>query len=339
MKNAFGWAVIGPGAIAHRFADALSSMPHAKLVAVQGRNFDRAKRFATKWAAAAPTDVQVTDSIDAVLANPNVDAVYIATPHASHAAAIRACLLARKPVLCEKPLVTDAETARTLVQLATAQRTFLMEAVWTRFLPIYAVVAHWLRDGKIGALRSMKSTFCFDMPFDPTHRVFDPALAGGALLDIGIYNLTVTRWALQHAFGRIPTMRDMSVNATLATTGVDRSVSATLRFENDVVSTFVCATDRSADNEFHLIGDAGTIVIHTGFWQATRATLTATNQRQVQIDEPFRRNGFEYEIEAAMACIKNSETECTHIPHSETIATLEVMDRMRGRIGVRYPWE
>jgi predicted dehydrogenase len=339
MKSSFGWAVIGPGAIAHRFADALTSIADARLVAVQSRNVDRAASFASKWASGANTTPLITESINALLANPDVDAVYIATPHAFHANAIEQCVRARKPVLCEKPLVTDAKTARALVQLAREHNTFLMEAVWTRFLPIYSIVAEWLREEKIGALRSMKSTFCFDMPFDPRHRVFDPAQAGGALLDIGIYNLTVTRWALQRALGRIPTMRDMSVNATLATTGVDRSVSATLRFENDVVSTFVCATDRSADNEFHLIGDAGTIVIHAGFWQATRATLTATKQRQVQIDEPFRRNGFEYEIEAAMACIRDGSIECAVMPHADTISTLELMDAIREKIGVRYPWE
>jgi predicted dehydrogenase len=339
MKSSFGWAVIGPGAIAHRFADALTSIADARLVAVQSRNVDRAASFASKWASGANTTPLITESINALLANPDVDAVYIATPHAFHANAIEQCVRARKPVLCEKPLVTDAKTARALVQLARKHNTFLMEAVWTRFLPIYSVVAGWLREEKIGALRSLESTFCFDMPFDPRHRVFDPAQAGGALLDIGIYNITVTRWALQRALGTVPNLRDMTVDATLAPSGVDRSVTATLRFENNVTSFFTCATDRAAENSFHLIGDAGSITLHAGFWQATRATLALKNASPIHIDAPFRRNGFEYEIEAAMACIRDGLIECAVMPHAETISTLELMDEIRKRIGVRYPWE
>jgi predicted dehydrogenase len=339
MNAKFGWAIVGPGAIAHRFAEAVTNRNDARLVAVQGRNLERANAFAERWSNASLSSVETTTSLEQLLNRSDVDAVYIATPHAFHADTIRACLLAKKPVLCEKPMVTDAKTADALVALARAQNTFLMEAVWTRFLPMYDQIAQWLRDNEIGAIRSMQSSFCFAAPFDPTSRLFDPAQAGGALLDIGIYNLTVTRIALLAAFGACPAVEQIDARATLAPTGVDQRLHATLHFENGVASQFVCAVDSDAENAFRIYGERGVIDIEPGFWQATRATLTRTREAPSTIDRAFRINGFEYEIEAAVRAIREARIECEQMPHSETIATLHWMDRIREQIGVRYPWE
>jgi predicted dehydrogenase len=339
MNANFGWAIVGPGAIAHRFAEAVHRSEGMHLELVQGRSLARATAFAQAWTRDDVAQIRATESLEEALADERVGGVYIATPHAFHADTIRACLLAKKPVLCEKPMVTDAKTADALVALARAQNTFLMEAVWTRFLPTYDQIAQWLRDSEIGAIRSMQSSFCFAAPFDPTSRLFDPAQAGGALLDIGVYNLTVTRIAMLAAFGECPEATRIDTAAKLAPTGVDQRLHATLHFANGVASQFVCAIDSDAENAFRIYGERGTIEITSRFWQATRATLTRTREAPTTIDRAFRINGFEYEIEAAVRAIREGRIECEQMPHSETIATLRWMDRIRKQIGVRYPWE
>jgi predicted dehydrogenase len=337
--ESFAWAIIGPGRIAHRFAEAVQRCGGMHLEIVQGRELARAHEFARAWTPDGVAPIRATESLEDVLADACVDGVYIATPHAFHANAIRAALLAKKPVLCEKPLVTDARKAEALVALAREQNTFLMEAVWTRFLPLYDVVSQWLRDGQIGAIRGMQSSFCFNAPFDPSSRLYDPTQAGGALLDIGVYNLTVTRMAMQAAFGEYPEVEQIDARATLASTGVDQRLHATLHFANGVASQFVCAIDSDGDNRFRIYGERGAIETEWGFWQATRATLTRPREEPIHVHHPFRVNGFEYEIEAAVQAIRNSRIECERMPHSETVATLAGMDRIRERVGVRYPFD
>jgi predicted dehydrogenase len=338
-SDPFRWAIIGPGRIAHRFAEAVSQTPTLRLHRVQGRDPQRAQAFAHDWSEKTGQAIVGSTELAAVLDDPLVNAVYIATPHAFHAETLRAALIAKKPVLCEKPMVTDARTARELVALARENSTFLMEAVWTRFLPLHEAVSHWLRAGKIGAICGMQSSFCFNAPFDPTSRLYDPALAGGALLDIGIYNLTVTRMMLQASLGACPQVTEIDARAVLAPTGVDQRLHATLHFPDGVASQFICAVDCTADNSFRIVGEQGSITIHGGFWQATRATLTRTNEAPIEIHHPFRVNGFEYEIEAAASSIRDGRIECERMPHSETIATLEWMDRIRQTVGVRYPFD
>ena len=148
MKS-FGWAIIGPGRIAHRFAEAVNKTDNTRIAMVHGRNAARTRAFADAWARDGFANIESTLTINDVLNAVEVDAVYIATPHAFHADAIRRCLMAGKPVLCEKPLVTDARTAHELIELSRQHHTFLMEAVWTRFLPIYGVVRDWLQSKKL----------------------------------------------------------------------------------------------------------------------------------------------------------------------------------------------
>jgi predicted dehydrogenase len=336
--NSFGWAIVGPGVIAHQFSEAVHRIDGAHVAMVQGRSMSRAQTFAPTWQRDHAPLMRATDTLDAVLNDDTVRGVYVATPHAFHAETIVRCLEAGKAVLCEKPLVTHARLARSLCDLAKARNTFLMEAVWTRFLPIYTTVHEWLRDGKIGAARAMQSSFCFNAPFNPGSRLFDLSQAGGALLDIGIYNLTVTRWVLQSLLGQCPRVDAIDAHATLGSTGVDHRVSALLKFPDGVSSHFFCALDAHAENAFHIWGEAGHVTIHAPFWAATRATLVQSNSMPVERTQPFRINGFEYEIVEAMRCINAGHLESQIVPHVETIATLEWMDQIRRDIGVVYPF-
>lgn len=329
----FGWAVIGPGNIARRFAGALRGVAGARLAAVCGRHPARTAAFAAEWQnASAPPFVSA--DLAAVLARPDVHAVYVATSHPFHADPVRASLAAGKPVLCEKPLTPNATGTRALIELAQRERTFLMEAVWTRFLPIYATVRQWLQAGEIGAVRSMQSGFCIDRPFVPGNRRYTAALAGGTLLDIGLYNITVSRMALPG----VP-LQGFDIRGVLGGEAVDVQTAATLDFGNGRWSQFTCGFFGNGDNRFCITGERGRIVVESGFWEATAATLFREGQAPLQAAQPFRVNGFEYEIEEAMRCIRAGLIESPTMPHAESLAVVELIDAMRERIGVRYPFE
>ncbi|HLO93474.1 MAG TPA: gfo/Idh/MocA family oxidoreductase, partial [Burkholderiaceae bacterium] len=216
---------------------------------------------------------------------------------------------------------------------------FLMEAVWTRFLPAYEVLGGWLREQAIGPLRAIESTFCFPAPYDPQSRLFAPALAGGALLDIGIYNLTATRWVLEQALGHVPGLQRLDVQGLLAPTGVDLRVQALLGFEGGVSAQFLCGLDASAPNALTILGERGSISLPRRFWEGQQLILQPHGQAEQIVEAPWRVNGFEGEIEEAQACIRAGLLESPRMRHAESLAILGWMDRIRGALGVRYPFE
>ncbi|MEK8030597.1 Gfo/Idh/MocA family oxidoreductase [Ideonella sp. DXS29W] len=338
-SESFGWCLVGPGRIAHRFAEAVHGLPGTHLAVVHGRDPARAEAFAQHWTRDGVVPVAATDRLDEALARPDVHGVYVATPHSFHGPAVRAALMAGKAVLCEKPMVASAAEAQPLIELARQRRVFLMEAVWTRFLPLYRTVGGWLRDGAIGPLRGMQSSFCFRTEYEPHSRMYDPALAGGALLDIGIYNLTMTRWALQQSLGTCPEPQAMQVTGRLAPTGVDQRVWAMLDFGDGLVSQFTCGFDGPADNGLRIAGERGHIVVPRTFWEATEAELHVGGEAPVVVRAPLAINGFEGEIDEVVLRVRAGEIESPVMPLDETLATLGWMDRLRAELGVRYPFE
>ena len=335
------WAIVGPGRIAHRFAEAVQGLEGHGLEAVVARDASRGDAFAARWPDRSGRRAQRVGKLDALLQTRAVDAVYIATPHPQHHAFARRCLEAGMPVLCEKPMTMCARDTVDLVATARRHRAFLMEAVWTRFLPVYRDVEAWLREGRIGAVRALRSSFCFAVPFDPASRLFDPQLGGGALLDIGVYNLHVTRWALQRACGGVPTLRSWHASGTLAASGVEQRAAAQFDFEpatgERLHAQFVCAFDGRADNRFVIEGERGLIEIESGFWQATRARLQVDGAEPERAERPFAINGFEGQIEEVRRCLAAGAVESPQMPHDESIAVAEWVDRLRGAVGAAGP--
>jgi predicted dehydrogenase len=280
-------------------------------------------------------DTQLSD----LLADPAIRAIYIATPHDSHGWYARACLAAGKPVLCEKPLTPCSAQTVELTDLAQARQVFLMEALWTVFLPLYDEVRQWLREGFIGDVLSMDSSFCFETPYAPSSRLFNLSHAGGALLDIGIYNLAVTRLVLQAAYGRCPALSAVEASGVLAPTGVDQRVNAVLRFPQGVVSRFTCALDQAAPNTFVITGTRGEICIESPFWSSSRACLSRPGHQPVHVHKPWAVNGFEYEIEETQRCVRAGQVQSSGMPHSESVALVGWLDELRRQMGVRYPFE
>ncbi|MFT7776221.1 Gfo/Idh/MocA family protein [Roseateles sp.] len=327
----FRWGVIGPGGIANRFAAALAGVPGARLAAVFARDAAKGKAYAAQWQRDGEA-ARVTTALPDLLADPTVDAIYVATPHSHHGEYVRAALSAAKPVLCEKPLVTTRAEGQALVDLARKRQVFLMEALWTRFLPAYELAGRLLRDGAIGELRAMQSSFCFAAEYDPLHRQWNPALAGGALWDIGIYNLAVTRWVLQQMNdGVCPEPVAMDVQAKMAPTGVDAAVTATLHFPGGVTSQFRCGFDAASVNSFEAIGSRAGLRFPVDFWGSEAVELVTRKAPPERFAAPFAVNGFEGEIAEAQACIRQGLVESPRMSHAETLALLGWMDAIRAR--------
>ena len=336
-ETAFNWGVIGPGGIANRFAGALPAVPGARLAAVFARDAAKGQAYAGQWQREGEAPARVTTQLADLLGSADVDAVYIATPHSNHGEYICAALEAGKPVLCEKPLVTTRAEAQTLVDLARARGVFLMEALWTRFLPAFDLAGRLLRDGAIGELRAMQSSFCFLSAYDPAHRNWNPALAGGSLWDIGIYNLAVTRWVLQQFNGGVcPEPLSMDVAATLAPTGVDASVTATLHFRGGVTSQFRCGFEGSSVNAFEALGSKAALRFPVDFWGSEAVELVTRKAPTEHLAAPHVINGFEGEIAEAQACIRAGLLESPRMPHAETLALLGWMDAIRARFPEGY---
>jgi predicted dehydrogenase len=325
-KKQFNWAILGPGFIARRFANAIKAVPGAALFAVASRDRARAEAFAGEFG--APT---AFGSYKELAENPLVDAVYVATPHTAHCENAVLCLECGKPVLCEKPLAVNALQVRRMADAAKANGAFLMEAMWTRFLPAMERVRALLASGAIGAPRILTADFSFSARPDPSSRLFDPALGGGGLLDVGVYVLSLSSMV----FG--PRPGETSSFARIGETGVDEHAALLLRYPGGGVSALTCGVRAEGSGEARIVGTEGRMELQP-FWKA-EAVRVVRGEKAEELRFPFRANGFEYEIEEAMRCIREGLTESPSMPLSESIAIMETMDGFREQWGMKYPME
>jgi len=319
------WGLIAPGRIARRFADAFAVLPAQRLHRVAGRDFAKAQAFAAEWGGIAlPT-------IEQLCADPEVDIVYVASPHSHHFDQAAMALRAGKPVLCEKSLTPDPASAAMLMAIARERGRFLMEAVWSRFLPAWRRVQQLLEQGAIGRVQRVQSSFCFAPAYDPASRLFDPKLAGGALLDIGIYNLNLTAWIMRLA-GQ-GALRDWAVDGRLAPTGVEQQVDGQLRFDGGATAAFVCRLDGLSANALQIEGSEGWIELPEGFWHAQRLRWQRRGDAVRDEDHAFRRNGFEEEMSACAEALEAGWLEHPQMPLADTLETLTLIAAMRARLG------
>ena len=326
-KENFNWGIIGPGRIAQKFAKSLEVIENTTLYAVASNNKERANSFAKEFSA----DKSYYSYQD-LFNDEEIDAIYIATPHRFHFENAKLCLEAGKHVLCEKPITVNASEAKSLIDLARSKNLFLMEALWTCYIPIYEVIKKWLDDKIIGEVKLMNSTFGFNFPRELEDRKFNHDLAGGGLLDLGVYSIAISQWVLE----KDPI--SFSASAFLGETKVDEMLAVNLNYGNGVISQFSCNFLSKNDNNFIIYGTKGQITIHPNFWGSTQATLQIDDEKTV-ITKEFRGNGFEYQIEEAMNCIQNGKIESQIMSHKNSLANMELMDKIRERIGLKYNFE
>ncbi len=323
MTDTIRWGILGTGKIARAFAHALNDTPGAVLAAVASRSIESAQAFAGEFGAAP------YGSYQALADAPDIDIVYIGTPHPMHVENARMLLNAGKAVLCEKPFTMNAREAAEIVALARAKKLFLMEAMWTRYMPALAAVRAVIASGEIGPVHQVIADFGFTAPTDAAHRVNDPALGGGALLDLGIYPLSI-------AAALLGPVQSVLAQAEMGPTGVDIQTAFSLRHEGGGMSLCSCSLKARTPAELTVSGTLGHVRMNTMFHRTTSITVV-TEQGARTIDTPYLGNGYVHEAIEAGQCLRAGLLESSAMPLDETLALMGVLDTIRGQIGLRYP--
>ncbi|UCC64997.1 MAG: Gfo/Idh/MocA family oxidoreductase [Anaerolineae bacterium] len=327
MAEEIRWGIIGTGNIARQFARGLAVLPDAELAAVGSRTAAAAGAFAEAF------DVPHRHSSYEDLAqDPDVDAVYIATPHPLHRENTLLCLRAGKAVLCEKPFAINAAEAEEMIRLAREKGLLLMEAMWSRFFPAMAKVRELLAAGAIGQVSLLTAEFGFRARFDPSNRLFNPALGGGALLDVGVYTVSLASMV----FGSPSRVTGL---AHLGSTGVDEQAGIILSYEGGQLAVLATAIRTATPQEAMLMGSDGHIRIHPRWWMPTRLTLSVTGREDEVFELPFTGNGYNYEAAEVMACLRAGKLESEVMLLDETLSIMRTLDQLRAQWGLKYPME
>jgi predicted dehydrogenase len=311
------FGIIGAGEIAEKFAHSIKITEGAQLIAVSSKSLERAHTFADKL-----NVPHYYDSYVEMLKNPEIDAVYIATTHNYHYENCMLCLDYNKPVLCEKPLAISKQQATEIFAKAKEKNIFIMEAMWSRFLPVNQMVKSWLNDEKIGKLKLMDASFCIDVPFDPKSRMYNPELAGGALFDLGVYPLEY----IMHMAGEY--FSEVKGFANTGSTGVDELEIITARFPSGVLASVKCAMNCKIPSDAYLFGTKGYIKV-TEFVFATHCELYNEEDILKEVFDYPVEYGFEFEIAEAVKCMNSGKLESEIITHKDTLACAEVFDELR----------
>jgi predicted dehydrogenase len=321
------WGIVGTGGIATQFAEAMASVEGGRIVAVASRTAARADAFADEHDIA-----KRYDDVLALAGDDGVDAVYVATPHSRHEADTVRLLEGGRHVLCEKPMALNATQVRRMITAAEANGRFLMEAVWSRYLPAYRTLVDLVAADRIGTPLQVDADFGFRRPFEPAHRLFNPELGGGALLDLGIYPLQLCTLVLG------PIERIGAV-ATLGETGVDERVAAVVRHRDGGTGVVKAAITTPLACTARISGTDGWIDVPAFMHCPQSLTVTRTGGPAEVIDCPFPGTGFEFEIDEVHRCLADGLTESSTMPLADSLALAEAMDDIRAQVGVVYPGE
>ena len=317
---------IGAGRIANTLASTMARMEDVNLYAVAARDLGRAQAFAAQYGFD-----RAYGSYEEMLRDPNVELVYIATPHSHHAAHMKLCIEHGKNVLCEKAFTLNAAQAREIAALAKAKGVYVAEAIWTRYMPSRAMINEVLASGIIGNVTALTATLCYPVAYK--ERCIRPELAGGALLDVGVYCLN---FALMH-FGDDIERMDSSVRMT--DTGVDGQESITLHYRDGKIAVLTAGILSRSDRKGIFYGDKGYIIVENINNPQSISVYDLTDTLIKKLEVPAQITGYEYQIREAMARIRAGETESASMPLDTTIAVMERMDALRKNWGLIYPME
>lgn len=322
------WGIVGPGGIARKFAKAIKNVEGATLYAVASRSEEKGKKFAQEF------DIpKVFCGYEEMAASCEVDAVYIATPHPFHKPCAEFFLNAKKHVLCEKPMCINAYQAEKLKEIAKANDVFLMEAMWTRFLPAVNEAKRIAQSGEIGEIRGISADFCYSIQYEEDPKIYEKDMAGGSLLDVGVYCLHFAK----HIMGEEPeTIISQSYNID----GVDGHIAMMLKYKNGAIATLSSAIAARKPASGYIYGSQGYIYL-PNFYGANELYVSSglEDRNDRHISKPALGEGFEEEIYEACNCIRNGKTESDVVSLDETIGILRQMDYIRKENSISYPFE
>ena len=320
------FGVIGAGNIARTFCDAMQVVEEGSLYAIASRDLTRAQDYQRTYGFD-----KAYESYETLFQDPNVDCVYVATPHGLHYEQMMLALDYKKHLLCEKAFTLNEAQAQAVFDKARAQGCFVMEAMWTRFLPTIQALQGALSEGVLGEITRVEAALCFDLQKPDDHRVLAKALGGGALLDVGIYPITFANLVLGAPSSFEATM-------TPASTGVDGSNEMTYHYPK-AVAVLKSSVLTQGDPTARIEGTKGYAVV-PNFWSTTQATLYDwQDQVLMSIDMPHEVNGFEYEIREVIQRLHAGDLESAWMSHQTTLAILKQMDAIRARWNLTYPQE
>ncbi|HZG57932.1 Gfo/Idh/MocA family oxidoreductase [Paenibacillus sp.] len=318
------WGIIGPGNIAQKFALDLELSTTSEIAAVGSRSLERAVAFGEQF------DVpNQYGSYEEVARDPAVDIVYVATPHTMHYEHTLLCLQAGKHVLCEKPFAINARESAHLIEIARQRGLFLMEAMWVRYLPAMTKVREWLKADLIGEARIVKADYGICIDWDPKHRLFDPELGGGALLDLGVYPISFASMV----YGEQP--EQIFSTARIGETGVDEQFSLLFSYPGGKSAVINSGTRLKTPHEAYILGTKGSIRIPV-FPSGRRAELVVNDKIVDVFEDSSEGRGSRYEAEEAVRCLRSGRTESAVMPLDETLGVMRTMDRIRREWGVTY---
>lgn len=326
MRNRnFKWGIIGCGNIVEKFIKSLQQLPDTELMAVASKSAERASLFAKKF------NVPLWyNNYGELVRNPDIDAVYVATTHNYHFENSKLCLEHGKPVLCEKPFTVNAQETAKLIELSRKNGVFLMEAFWTRFLPSTRKLVELLDQGVLGDVRLVKADFCYDWPFDPESRVYNPALAGGALLDVGVYPINFA----QMIFHSDPV--EIQSVASISKTGIDEQSAYLFRYKDGEMAVMHAAVNTETRHDAWIHGTKGYIHLPR-FYVADKFHVTLWQDTGKTYKIPFKATGYGYEAMEVMNCIAKGKPESEIMPLDESLKIMKIMDSMRHKWGMKYP--
>ena len=321
------WGILGTGKIAKAFVTALKDTPDAVLAAVASRSVDSATAFATEYGSHELTKSH--GSYQALADDPDVDAIYIATPHPLHRENALMCLNAGKHVLVEKAFTVNRREAEEVVALARAKNLFAMEAMWTRFHPAVLEAKRIVDSGEIGTVATVQGDLGFSSDAGPEHRLFNPALGGGSLLDLGIYPLSIAAYFL----GPVKAVQAVG---QLGPTGVDVQCTFVLQHEQGGLAACTSSLAARTPVEFTVCGSKGFVRLHNRFHNTEELTVELDDGNRRTQRVPRIGNGYAHEIIEVNRCLREGLTESPVMPLDETVALMGVLDEMRRQIGVAY---
>ncbi len=321
MNVKIRWGILGAGKIARQFAAGLQHLPDAKLMAVGSRTAESANAFGNQFEIS-----HRHASYEALVSDPDVDVIYVATPHSCHQANTMLALAAGKAVLCEKPFTLTAREAEEMITFARTKKLFLMEAMWTRCFPLMGKLRELLAAKPMGEIQMLTADFGFRAEYQEEERLFNPAMGGGALLDVGVYPVSLASMI----FG---TPTRIASHAKLGKTGVDEEAAILLSHSQGQLAVLSTAIRLETAQEAIIMGRAGRIRIHSPWWRPTTMTLTREGCNDETMEFPFTGNGYQFEAAEVMRCLRAGELESRLMPLDETLLIMRTLDAIRVQWG------
>ena len=324
MSKTINWGILGLGNIANNFAHDLILMPNGKLHGVASRSLDKAKQFSQKYSA-----TRYYGSYEELAKDPEIDVVYIATPHVFHFENTMMCLQEGKSVLCEKPLGVNTNEVKIMIEEASSRNLFLMEALWTRFIPSTEKLLGLIKSKIIGDVKFMRADFGFKGDTNPNGRLFNRSLGGGSLLDIGIYPIYLSLLTLG-----IP--NDIKAMARISNTQVDSYCAMLFDYNNSEKAVLESTFEAETPTEAIIYGDKGAIKMHSPFHHSKRLSIWQNKELNKIIDIAYKGNGLYHEIEEVTHCLLKGKTESSKMTHKDSLDLITLMDKINQQIGLSF---